>query len=86
MLGVYKHYKNKLYLVLGECTHSETMESMVVYQALYGDYGLWVRPKAMFVETLADGTPRFALIANQLTAALIDDYQVDSSKLVTHLG
>lgn len=81
MQGVYKHYKNKLYFVLGESTHSETMESMVVYQALYGDYGLWVRPKAMFVETLDNGSARFSFVADKLTAALIDEYQVDLTKL-----
>jgi len=54
-LGKYKHYKGKLYEVIGVATHSETKEELVVYRALYSDekYGnnsLWVRPKSMFLE------------------------------------
>jgi len=46
----YRHFKGNAYLVLHLATHSETMEPMVVYQALYGDYGIWVRPREMFLE------------------------------------
>lgn len=49
-LGLYQHYSGKRYHVLGVCRHSETLEEMVVYQCLYEDYGLWVRPKDMFFE------------------------------------
>jgi hypothetical protein len=62
--GLYRHYKGQPYRVLGTARHSETMEPLVVYQALYGAYGLWVRPAAMFVENVSvDGRlqPRFAL-------------------------
>jgi hypothetical protein len=62
--GIYRHYKGQRYRVLGTALHSETMEQVVVYQALYGDYGLWVRPATMFCETVdMDGEPipRFAL-------------------------
>ena len=62
--GIYRHYKGQRYRVLGTAQHSETMEWLVVYQALYGDCGLWVRPAAMFCETVElDGEPvaRFAL-------------------------
>ncbi|MGN2252738.1 DUF1653 domain-containing protein [Frateuria sp. GZRe12] len=62
--GVYRHYKGQRYEVLGVARHSETLEELVVYRALYGEYGLWVRPMAMFSETVTiDGepVPRFAL-------------------------
>ena len=49
-LGKYRHFKGGEYRLLGIATHSETMESMVVYQALYGERGLWVRPAAMWTE------------------------------------
>ena len=65
-LGLYQHYKGNLYQVLGVARHSETMEELVVYQALYKDYGLWVRPYKMFTETIAiEGrqVPRFKFIA-----------------------
>ena len=48
--GIYRHYKGNRYRVLGVAKHSETLEEMVVYQALYGEYGYWVRPLAMFEE------------------------------------
>jgi hypothetical protein len=63
--GIYRHYKGQSYRVLGIALHSETMEELVVYQALYGDHGLWVRPATMFAESVElDGEPiaRFALI------------------------
>ena len=63
--GQYRHYKGKLYDVIGVARHSETEEELVVYTALYGDHGLWVRPLAMFRESVSiDGqsVPRFALI------------------------
>ena len=51
--GLYRHYKGRDYRVLGLARHSETLEPVVVYQALYGEHGLWVRPHAMFLETVA---------------------------------
>jgi hypothetical protein len=50
--GTYRHYKGNEYEVIGVATHSETNEQMVVYRTLYGDFSLWVRPLAMFSETL----------------------------------
>lgn len=49
-IGCYRHYKGKDYKVLLVATHSETLEPMVVYQALYGEQGIWVRPAAMWSE------------------------------------
>lgn len=48
--GKYRHFKGNEYEVLGTARHSETLEEMVVYRALYGDGGLWVRPAAMWNE------------------------------------
>ncbi len=62
--GIYRHYKNKEYKVLALATHTETLEKMVVYQALYGEEAVWVRPLAMFMEMVEIGgkkIPRFAL-------------------------
>ena len=50
--GRYVHYKGKEYVVLGVARHSETDEELVVYRPDYGDRTLWVRPKAMFLETV----------------------------------
>ncbi|MBB3179519.1 DUF1653 domain-containing protein [Variovorax sp. Sphag1AA] len=50
--GRYRHYKGGEYEVLGTVRHSETLESMTLYRALYGEGGLWVRPAAMFGETV----------------------------------
>ena len=50
--GKYRHFKGKEYRVLGIASHSETLEPMVVYQALYGEGGRWVRPAAMWNETV----------------------------------
>lgn len=64
-IGVYEHYKGQRYEVLGCARHTETSEEFVVYRALYGDHGLWVRPKAMFLETVTvdgRGVPRFRFV------------------------
>lgn len=50
--GIYQHYKGRLYQVLHVATHSETQEKLVVYQCLYGDYSIWVRPLEMFTESI----------------------------------
>ena len=63
--GRYRHYKGQEYEVIGCARHSETQEELVVYRALYGDRGLWVRPVAMFVEqVLINGksVPRFSCL------------------------
>jgi hypothetical protein len=64
--GRYRHYKGNEYEVIGEARHSETEEPFVVYRALYGDRGLWIRPRSMFLETvMVDGRPlpRFQRVA-----------------------
>jgi len=63
--GTYKHYKGKYYLVLKIARHSETLEEFVVYQLLYGDFSIWIRPVLIFLETVeVDGktVPRFSLL------------------------
>lgn len=63
--GKYRHFKGKEYRLIGMARHSETLEDMVVYQALYGECGLWVRPAAMWNEIVdRDGYhgPRFAWV------------------------
>lgn len=55
--GLYAHYKGPFYKVLDVATHSETEEPMVVYQALYGDKGMWVRPLSMFTESVSVEVP-----------------------------
>ena len=61
--GLYRHFKGNLYRLLYVAKHSETLEEMVVYQALYGEQGIWVRPTAMWSEHVErDGYcgPRFS--------------------------
>jgi hypothetical protein len=61
-LGLYRHYKGRHYSVVGFARHSETLETLVLYVPLYGEGGYWVRPLAMFTETVTvDGksVPRF---------------------------
>ena len=63
--GRYRHYKGKEYTVLGLARHSETLEELVVYRQEYGGRGLWVRPVAMFLETVEFAgrqVPRFAFL------------------------
>ena len=64
--GRYRHYKGNEYEVLGVAHHSETREPFVVYRALYGETALWIRPAAMFAETVErDGVtvPRFERVS-----------------------
>ena len=66
--GRYRHFKGGEYRVIGTARHSETLEEMVVYRALYGERGLWVRPAAMWNETVErEGKtfPRFTYIGEE---------------------
>jgi hypothetical protein len=57
--GFYQHYKGMKYQVLGTVRHSETLEPLTLYKALYGEHGLWVRPAVMFNEMVViDGVER----------------------------
>ena len=63
--GLYRHYKGNLYEVVDTVRHSETLEPLTLYRALYGERGLWVRPAAMFMEeVVVNGIqqPRFAKV------------------------
>lgn len=63
--GIYRHFKGNYYELLGVARHSETLEELVVYRALYGERGLWVRPLSMWNETVVrDGktVPRFVRV------------------------
>jgi hypothetical protein len=63
--GRYRHYKGNEYTVLGVARHSETLAELVVYRQEYGERGLWVRPAAMFTETVeveGETMPRFAFL------------------------
>lgn len=65
--GLYRHYKGGMYRVQGTVRHSESLEPMTLYQALYGQQGLWVRPAAMFSEQVEiDGQwqPRFSRVGD----------------------
>ncbi|MBM3198464.1 MAG: DUF1653 domain-containing protein [Chlamydiae bacterium] len=72
--SVYEHYKGMRYKVLGVARHSETLEELIVYQALYGECDLWVRPLDMFLEKVTiDGIiqPRFKFIQSLLQRSSI---------------
>jgi hypothetical protein len=65
--GLYRHYKGGRYRVLGTVRHSESLQPMTLYQALYGEQGLWVRPAAMFADVAEFNgkfQPRFVRISD----------------------
>ena len=71
----YRHFKGNIYRVLHIAKHSETLEDIVVYQAMYGEKGVWVRPKAMFEEVIErDGKTfrRFEEISDEEAAAILN--------------
>ncbi len=57
--GMYRHFKGREYRVVGIARHSETLEEMVVYEALYGEGGLWVRPASMWNEEIERDGKKF---------------------------
>ena len=69
--GLYQHCKGQQYRVLGVAKHSETEEELVVYQALYGAFGLWVRPLSMFTEQVeVDGQQQARFTLSQAEKSL----------------
>lgn len=67
-LGRYRHFKGMEYEVIGVAKHSETLEDIVVYRALYGEGGLWVRSASMFLETIereGKEIPRFTYLGEE---------------------
>ena len=70
--GIYRHFKGNRYELIGTARHSETMEEMVVYRALYGEGGLWVRPAAMWTEQVDRDDyhgPRFFPVEERISPA-----------------
>lgn len=70
--GYYRHFKGNLYEVLYTAKHSETLEEMVVYRALYGDFDVWVRPKSMWNETVmknGEAMQRFRYMGDHFSLA-----------------
>ncbi len=71
--GYYRHYKGRYYQLLAVVRHSEEQAPYALYRALYGDFGLWVRPLAMFCEEVETATglqPRFAFVGSEVPADL----------------
>ena len=69
--GRYRHFKGNEYVVLFNAAHSETLEPMVVYQAMYGEHGIWVRPSSMWNETVEQNgriVKRFEYVEESIVA------------------
>ena len=75
-LGIYRHYKGNQYEVIGFAKHSETLEDMVIYKALYGEGGIWVRPLSMWgelVETDGKAVRRFEYVDDKTETVRKDE-------------
>ncbi len=86
-IGTYRHFKGKEYEVLGLATHSETLESMVVYRPLYGEGKLWVRPASMWEETVevnGELVPRFTYLPNALSQLWYNGDESQWEKALLH--
>lgn len=81
--GIYKHYKGNKYKVVNIATHSETLEKLVVYQALYGEHKIWVRPIDMFVEKVTKDdmiVERFTYITEEKETQLLFESNDDINR------
>lgn len=79
LIGLYQHFKGGEYEVIGLAKHTETGERLVVYRCLYGDYDLWVRPQAMFeesVELSGESIPRFTYLGPMEIVSNVGDKPV----------
>jgi hypothetical protein len=95
-IGKYRHYKGHLYEVTGMARHSETLEDIVIYKALYGDFKIWVRPLKMFPEDIevngkiqkrfefAENESSMAILSKNITFQVSDDAQ--KSEVLKKLG
>jgi hypothetical protein len=84
--GLYRHYKGQQYRVFGVVQHSESEETLVLYQALYGAFGVWVRPLSMFIEQVEiEGQlqPRFALLQAEETCLFDQKTAINLTKNLT---
>ncbi len=82
-VGLYQHYKGPLYRVIDVATHSESEELLVIYQALYGEKGIWARPLKMFTESVEiDGqvVPRFGYCDAQTAVLEVVNLQVKAGQ------
>lgn len=80
--GIYRHYKGDLYQVIGRARHTETLEELVVYKALYGEFALWVRPFVMFTQSViydSQEVPRFTFLQENEDNIL--DFPQESARL-----
>ncbi|MBR5198403.1 MAG: DUF1653 domain-containing protein [Bacteroidales bacterium] len=79
----YRHFKGNIYRILHIAKHSETLEDIVVYQAMYGERGVWVRPKAMFDEVIereGKSIRRFSPISSEEAETIIKSSRSHISK------
>lgn len=88
---LYRHFKGMLYQVIGVAKHSETMESMVVYQALYGDYSMYVRPLSMFLSEVdkekyptVEAKYRFTKVERSTLDHKKPEFVIDQQKSESH--
>ena len=87
--GFYRHYKGRYYQVLALVRHSEEDAPYVLYRALYGEFGLWVRPLAMFNESVCiDGepVPRFAFVSSAVPTDLVSPPPLPDGPLLPGLA